>query len=149
MTGNSGGKCMIILTTCNASALDEAVLDRCDEVIYPGPLSLEQRKMILQQELHKHFDTSHKNGRSMKGFTRFIYKKKQLYFESTLNKSEALQNLSKMSEGLSGRELSKIVRAVENAVYASDNCLLNGVMWDKVTREMFMSMKAKANLKHL
>ena len=66
MTGESGGNMMIILTASKPSSLDEAVLDRCDEMIHCElPTSME-RVRILTKEMNRIFATernaSNKNG---------------------------------------------------------------------------------------
>jgi len=152
MTGDTGGKSMIILTTCNPDALDEAVLDRCDEIIYLGLPSLEQRMKILKQKLYKHFNTSDmlhdKPDCNVESATnKFFSSRRLLQSGTTFDKSKNLEKTSRMTDGLSGRELSKIMRAVENAVYSSDDCLLTNKIWNKVTEDMCVSMKAKRRLK--
>ncbi len=150
LTGESGGNFMLILTTTNPSALDEAVLDRCDDVICCCMPSKDQRKAILQQELEVRFKPQaaeiNKNLIS-KIQNMILVPKAHLRYSPAFNVQSAIEKLSnEPTSTFSGRELSKIIRAVESSVFASDECTLTGSIWDQVVTEMCRNIKGKKNL---
>jgi ATPase family AAA domain-containing protein 3A/B len=148
MTGETGGKLMLILTTSNPSALDSAVLDRCDHVICCSMPSSEERKEIIKRELEKRFK---KQPLQCKGFgvRKLIMKPKEiLSYGDDFDLSNATNHLSddKMTGGFSGRELSTIIRALETAAY-SDRCVLTMEIFNRVESEICSSIRTKKALK--
>ena len=150
MTGESGGNIMIILTTSNPYALDEAVLDRCDEMIYCESPSTKERVGILNNELKKRFHVAKgikDNNQSQ--ISKLLFKKKKyLTFDKSFRIEDALEQLSQdaMTLGFSGRELSKIIRAVETAVYSSGDDILTNDIWNAVVNDMCVVIKGKKKL---
>ena len=66
----------------------------------------------------------------------------------TFNVKNALRSLSKdsMTMGFSGRELSKIIRAVENKVFLSGKDCLDMDTWNQVVNDICSSTKSKKKL---
>lgn len=151
MTGESGGNIMIILTTSNPSALDEAVLDRCDEMIICKEPGTRERFGILGKELNKRFNTERNTSQENDSiFSKFFLRKiKYLKLDTSFSVESALKHLSKddMTLDFSGRELSKIIRAVETAVYSSENNILTMEIWNAVVHDLCMSIKSKKKLR--
>ncbi len=151
MTGESGGNIMLILTTSNPSALDEAVLDRCDEIIKCKLPNRLERFGILTNELNKRFkclsqDIMRKDDSI---FAQLKMKRsKPLFFDQSFNAESVLRRLSKddLTLGFSGRELSKIVRAVETAVYTSGSDVLTVDIWNATVYDICTSIKNKKNI---
>ena len=63
----------------------------------------------------------------------------------TFNIKNALKNLSKDSatQGFSGRELCKIIRAVETAVFLNGKDSLDIDIWNQVINDLCSSIKSK------
>eukprot|EP00957_Ditylum_brightwellii_P158733 12081825-Ditylum_brightwellii.AAC.1 len=142
MTGDTSGTLMLILTTCNPSALDEAVLDRMDEIIYV-PLPQEQERLaLLAKEFQRIF---YKMEPRKKWFTapipRFFKKgnaHQRIPMDNDFDAELSNKKLAKdcMTSGYSGRELCKIINGVANRVYASDKCLLTADIWSRATKQL-------------
>ena len=131
MTGNSAGKCMIILTTSNPNSIDEAVLDRCDDCFKMDLPSCEERKRILSKEFRKRFDNS----------------SERIQMEY-LPSQQAIKDLARDERtlGFSGRELGMVIRAMEAELYSAHT--LSQINWEKMTLDLCQSIKSKRALKH-
>ncbi len=152
LTGDTSGKAMIILTTSSPDSLDEAVLDRCDEMIYCGLPCENERNDILTKELEKRFfKTKIEDTTNLRSILSYFQNRqsKSLQVEKSFIVRHAIQRLSKddMTFGFSGRELSKMIRAVESAVYSSERSVLTNDIWNKVVNETCDSIKNKKTLK--
>jgi len=146
LTGDTDGKFMLILTSSNPSALDEAVLDRCDDIIDCRLPSEDERKKILSLELQNRFNRRIGEQRFHSLFTSLsLFDKRDLNYSRTFDVQRAISDLSKdnMTTGFSGRELTGIIRAVESAVYETDNLILTAQLWDRVVNMFCESTKAK------
>jgi ATPase family AAA domain-containing protein 3A/B len=152
LTGDTSGKAMIILTTSSPDSLDEAVLDRCDEMIHCRLPNENERKDILTQELVKRFfKVTTKDTTQFRSFLPYLQNRqpRSLQIEKSFNVHHAIERISKddMTFGFSGRELSKMIRAVESTVYSSDKNLLTNDIWNQVVNTTCVSIKNKKKLK--
>lgn len=148
MTGETGGNMMLILTTSNPSALDEAVLDRCDHIIECSMPTMQERKELANRELNRRFQLSPVGSQRHSVHNWYKRRNKVLYYGHDFDINVATEQLSsdEMTFGFSGRELSSIIRAVQTAAY-SDRCILTKGLWNKVVHNMCASVKAKRALK--
>ena len=149
MTGETGGKIMLILTTSKPSALDEAVLDRCDEIIHCSLPSKRERQKIISLELEKRLEQKKAKATKNLLFCCFLPSSREICIDKDFAVSNAVDHLSSsaMTHGFSGRELASIIRAVVTAIYGSDECLLTKELWNKAVDEMRHSITAKKMLK--
>ncbi len=149
MTGETGGKLMLILTSSNPSSLDSAVLDRCDHVIFCSLPSKEERERIVMMELNKRFSTQPLHPGLFRLPKLLIRSNPPLNYGRDFDITSAIHTLSedKMTDAFSGRDLSTIVRAVEAATYSSDDCTLTLEIWDRAVCEASESIKIKKSLK--
>ena len=148
MTGETGGKIMLILTTSKPSALDEAVLDRCDEIIHCNLPSEMERREIISLELDKRFAQNTTMTKKEHSFRSWLTPSRELYIAHDFAIAVAVDDLSgTMTRGFSGRELATIVRAVATAVYGSDECLLTEKLWNNAVSDICISIKSKKMLK--
>ena len=150
MTGGTSGP-MLILTTCYPEALDEAVLDRMDEVICLPIPSEQERYRIIQKEFHKRFGVENRKHHSFNKIMRLLPQRtdvRTIAINSTFKTKHQIERLARydMTGGCSGREISKILRAVSNGVYASEKCTLIQKIWETVTGQMCRSMRIKRDL---
>ncbi len=149
MTGDANGKIMIVLTTSNPFELDDAVLDRCDEIITCDLPTARERKAILTSAFKKAFSekrhevnvmqNKRRNG-EMKG-------KQPLLFHETFNVEEKLSELAKdeRTAGYTCRELTKIIHALEYEMHFR-NETLNNQIWTKEVTQICDMMKKKKHL---
>jgi hypothetical protein len=130
MTGNSAGKCMIILTTSSPNSIDEAVLDRCDVFFKMDFPSRKERERILSKEFHKRFESSTERVQN-----------------EFLPSKQAIKGLStdERTSGFSGRELGMVIRAIEAELYSMNK--FSKDIWEKMTSEICQSIKSKRALK--
>lgn len=152
LTGDTSGKAMIILTTSSPDSLDEAVLDRCDEMIHCKMPYENERNDILTKELEKRFfKTTTEDATNLCSILPCFQNRqtKSLQVEKSFNVHHAMKRISKdaMTLGFSGRELSMMIRAVESAVYSSERGILTNDIWNKVVNETCASIKNKKTLK--
>ncbi len=161
MTGANESNCMLILTTCYPEALDEAVLDRMDELILLSLPTQAERLKILNQEFSKVFKKNcPSNDRSCQTFSlkrdrnKYGNKRNMIFIDENFKWEQALEELSQdqMTYGLSGRELCQIIRCVECEIYG--NCkydhhcqlCLTEHLWEKITGVICESIKKKKDL---
>ncbi len=90
-TGEPSRKVMLVLATNRLEDIDEAVLSRMDNKVFVGPPEFEQRKQILSMYA-SHF------------FTKL---ERRAFFNE-----EALNELSRKTDGLTGRALFKLLNAL-------------------------------------
>jgi ATPase family AAA domain-containing protein 3A/B len=148
LTGGSSGKFMLIITTSNPSAIDEAILDRCDDIIFCSVPGYRERKQILLKEMSSRFSMN-QNIQEIKFLSRVFGKAPITVVDSRFNIEEAVTKLSSdcCTKGMTGRDLSSIIRSVHCAVYSSDEPLLTEKIWERVTKEMVVSIQASKLLK--
>ena len=144
MTGDTSGKMMIILTTSNPGSLDEAILDRMDNMISCELPTRQQRYDIVNIELSRNIQ--HQQQRKTFGI---FERRRRIQLAGDFEKSRAIEYLcsNEKTNGFSGRELGQIVRAVATSVYIDENNTLSHEIWNKAVDEMCISIKAKKNLK--
>lgn len=136
MTG-SFGNIMLILTTCNPSDLDEAVLDRCDELLHlPIPDVTCRRQMIVHYfDIHfrEFMDDNNEDDSSLTSrLMRFFTKQKPtiMTVEKELMTGDQLELTTSVTAGFSGREIVKLLIALQSAMYTSrDGCLNFALAW--------------------
>ena len=155
MTGtNESNSIMLILTSSSPGKLDEAVLDRMDECIELPLPEKKQKEDILMQCFNSRFTVSSKlNGSFYKMILDilkrcFVRKKSLLPVDECFCPMEQIEMLARkcITNGCSGRELQKIICAVSNAVYGTDECILTTKIWNDVTETICDQMIKKRNL---
>lgn len=141
MTGTFGN-IMLILTTSNPSELDEAVLDRMDEIIYlPLPSALERSILLRNKFFHqfKELDYELLNNVCM-SLTKAP-------FAPNFDAESCVFDLAVKTRGLSGRELEKVIQGVVVKTYASVSGILDFELWARETDALIKAVAAKHLLK--
>merc|ERR1712194_392292 len=104
-TGTESARIAVILATNVPSVLDRAVLDRVDEAFeFPKP-AYDQRLQMLEMFTTQYLRTPTKAGVGIE-------------IDSGINEG-FMADIAKRTEGLSGRQLSKLVLAFQSAVFGS------------------------------
>eukprot|EP00970_Alexandrium_tamarense_P001736 scaffold224_cov181-Alexandrium_tamarense.AAC.21 len=126
---NTGGErkdFMLVIATNRAEDLDAAVLDRCDEsLFFPIPDADCRRDLILLYfDLHfrKFMETNNRNELSLRSqLTRYFTKQPPLLMsiESDLMTGLQLESTVAVTQGFSGREIGKLMVALQGAMYVS------------------------------
>ncbi|KAL9188074.1 hypothetical protein ACHAXT_006452 [Thalassiosira profunda] len=152
MTG-SFGNIMLILTTSNPSDLDEAVLDRMDEIIHLPLPEAEERSALLRNEFDRHFEETKQDAQPtlLNQLTTRIRRKRsaRACFDQQLDAEGCIADLASDAKtgGFSGRELEKIVNGVRHKTYGSDTGVLSTDLWRRETETLLASLAAKHLLK--
>lgn len=115
---------MVVLATNSPQLLDEAIQDRIDELVYFDKPSLFERKQILLHYLLKYCNpTGYEHLELMlKHPTILLYGKKKMNID--LFADEYVLKIAAKTEGFSGRELTKLVVAWQDAAFAMDTPVL-------------------------
>jgi SpoVK/Ycf46/Vps4 family AAA+-type ATPase len=152
MTGTFGN-IMLILTTSNPSKLDEAVLDRMDEIIYlPLPSALE-RSILLRNKFFGYFELldnvdEHKKRLSRnKLLSSSCTASTKAPFAVNFDAENCVFDLAVKTRGLSGRELEKIILGVMFKTHASVSGILDMELWKKETAALIKAIVVKHMLK--
>lgn len=146
LTGTMGN-IMLILTTTNPGELDDAVLDRMDEIIHLPSLSSTERICFLHNHFSRLFELAPEQPTSlMDRMLRVIRDStSKAYYDRKFDVMRSITNLGNASElgTLSGRELEKLLHGVAYKTYASDEGVMSQSLWDGETRRLVMSFTAK------
>lgn len=149
LTGTMGN-IMLILTTTNPSELDEAVLDRMDEIIHLPSLASPERTDLLRNHFFRLFDVETEPptsfiDRMLRGIRSSSAMKAR--YDNKFDVKRSISDLANASEmeTFSGRELEKLLQAVAYKTYASPSGVLSQSLWAEVTRKLMASFTAKHN----
>lgn len=105
-TGTESARVAVILATNVPTVLDRAVLDRVDEEFeFPRP-AFEQRNQMLRLFIDQYLLRSSKGGKSL------------IEVDAALD-DKFWEDVAKQTEGMSGRQLAKLVLAFQSAVFGS------------------------------
>ena len=148
LTGGLSGKLMLIITTSNPSAIDEAILDRCDDMIFCSIPGYQERKQILLKEIESRFSLNQKI-EERKFLSNLFGQTQRTAIDTEFNIENAVAELSSdnVSKGMTGRDLSSIIRSVHCAVYSSDEPILTKNIWERATKEIVASIQTSKLLK--
>ena len=146
MTGTFGN-IMLILTTSNPSDLDEAVLDRMDEIIHLPLPSSKERNVLLRNQFSlkfKRLDASEPSPFSKFSLGRSATK---ACHADDFDVDSSIFELSVKTHGLSGRELEKLMQGVLYMTFASVTGILDMTLWRKETEVLTKAVTQKHTLK--
>lgn len=152
MTGTFGN-IMLILTTSNPSELDEAVLDRMDEIIYLPLPSAAERSILLRNKFFRQFeqlvDGDDENNMlpSKKLLSTLSVSSTKAPFALNFDAESCVFDLAIKTRGLSGRELEKLIQGVMFKTHASVSGTLDIELWNRETDALTKAIAAKHLLK--
>lgn len=148
MTGDAYGKIMIILTTSNPSELDDAVLDRCDDILHCNLPQIPERVEILTNEFKKAFCPAEDNDNPQCSIKKQNHQ--YLHYDNSFNVEAELDALAKddRTNGCSGRELTKLIRALQNDMFIR-NETLSKELWKREINQICDMMNKKKKLNGL
>mmetsp|Transcript_9857 Transcript_9857/g.18579 ORF Transcript_9857/g.18579 Transcript_9857/m.18579 type:complete len:583 (-) Transcript_9857:273-2021(-) len=142
-TGDQSTKIGLILATNRPSDLDEAILDRMDEMMefgLPGP---DERNRIFRAHLGKYLNPNPEG----------MFAAKPTPVEIPEGMEESISDVAKQTEGFSGRQLAKLAASVQGAVFGSKDAqltphLLQAVVQSKVVENKLRDEMADGQLHH-
>lgn len=146
LTGTMGN-IMLILTTTNPGELDEAVLDRMDEIIHLPSLASTERNDLLSNHFFRLFEVETDQPTSF--IDRMLRKIPRSAVKARYdNKFDVMRSISDLAneaemDKFSGRELEKLLQGVAYKTYASDAGVLRQSLWDGETKKLMASFTAK------
>jgi len=148
MTG-SLGNIMLILTTTDPSELDEAFLDRMDEIIHLPLPSAPERNTLLRNQFVRQFRKLDDKDQSLANrlLSKLCRTPTKARFDFCFDVDGCLSDLASLTKNFSGRELEKLIQGVAHKTYASDNGVLDVTLWRRETRALVAAVAAKHRLK--
>lgn len=128
-TGDQSKDIVLALATNRPGDLDSAVADRIDEVLeFPLP-GEEERFKLLKLYLDKYIAKA--GARKTGLFSKFFQKEQQQIEIKGLN-DDIIREAAAKTDGFSGREVAKLMASVQAAVYGSENCVLDPLLFREV-----------------
>ncbi|KAM0071022.1 putative ATPase family AAA domain-containing protein [Helianthus debilis subsp. tardiflorus] len=128
-TGDQSKDIVLALATNRPGDLDSAVADRIDEVLeFPLP-GEEERFKLLKLYLDKYIAKA--GARKPGVFSKFFQKQQQQIEIKGLN-NDMIKEAAAKTGGFSGREIAKLMASVQAAVYGSEDCVLDPVLFREV-----------------
>uniref|UniRef100_K7F805 ATPase family AAA domain containing 3A n=1 Tax=Pelodiscus sinensis TaxID=13735 RepID=K7F805_PELSI len=116
-TGQHSNKFMLVLASNQPEQFDWAINDRIDEMVNFDLPQLEERERLVRMYFDKHVLKPATEGKQRLKLAQFDYGKK-------------CSEIAKLTEGMSGREISQLAVAWQAAAYASSDGILTEAMID-------------------
>ncbi|KAI3969849.1 hypothetical protein MKX01_038317 [Papaver californicum] len=127
-TGDQSRDIVLVLATNRPGDLDSAITDRIDEVIeFPLP-GEEERSKLLNLYLKKYLKNEDKNESGLK----LILKKKPKQITVKDLPEDQIREAARKTDGLSGREIAKLVASIQAAVYGKSDCVLDSHLFNEI-----------------
>lgn len=147
-TGAQSKHFMLVIATNRPEDLDTAVTDRIDDTLHFDLPEESERVRLLQMyfsEYVGHMVASPGDDSGSSGKT----KKSPMTKTSVhpLSSPAAMQQFGAMTEGMSGREIAKMMLYLQSIVYAQDEVVVTPQLVDRVVREKVDEHKRKLELK--
>lgn len=142
MTG-SFGNIMLILTTSNPCGLDEAVLDRMDEIIHLPLPNAECRKDLLTNQFARQFEQQHGDSPSLMNQYLLPKSTTKAMVDRHFDIEGYILVLTTKTKEFSGRELEKLIQGIVYKTYSSDSGILCGELWRKEVNTLLVAFRNK------
>ncbi|KAF7239295.1 ATPase family AAA domain-containing protein 3 [Varanus komodoensis] len=129
-TGQHSNKFMLVLASNQPEQFDWAINDRIDEMVHFQLPGLEERERLVRMYFDKHVLKPATEGKRRLKLAQFDYGKK-------------CSEIAKLTEGMSGREISQLAVAWQAAAYASEDGVLTEAMMDARVADAIQQHKQK------
>nr|XP_028596707.1 ATPase family AAA domain-containing protein 3A isoform X2 [Podarcis muralis] len=129
-TGQHSHKFMLVLASNQPEQFDWAINDRIDEMVNFKLPELEERERLVRMYFDKHVLKPATEGKQRLKLAQFDYGKK-------------CSEIAKLTEGMSGREISQLAVAWQAAAYASEDGVLTEAMIDARVADAVQQHKQK------
>lgn len=130
-TGEQSKKFMLVLASNQPEQFDWAINDRMDEIVQFSLPGLSERERLIRH----YFD--------LYLLQPSFEKRQRIRLADNIDYTAECDNVARRTEGLSGREISKIAIAWQTAAYASEDGVLTKSMMDAVTDSAIAANKQK------
>uniref|UniRef100_A0A8C0FX90 ATPase family AAA domain containing 3A n=1 Tax=Chelonoidis abingdonii TaxID=106734 RepID=A0A8C0FX90_CHEAB len=129
-TGQHSSKFMLVLASNQPEQFDWAINDRIDEMVNFDLPQLQERERLVRMYFDKHVLKPATEGKQRLKLAQFDYGKK-------------CSEIAKLTEGMSGREISQLAVAWQAAAYASEDGVLTEAMIDARVADAVQQHKQK------
>ena len=129
MTGTFGNVALI-LTTTNPSRIDEAVLDRCDEIVHLSLPREGERRSLLRNQFQARFARQKHVTRRERILAKFSFKSSKARYDRHFEVDKSICDLARETEEASGRELVKYISTLVYKAYSSESGTLTKSLWE-------------------
>ncbi|XP_053865269.1 ATPase family AAA domain-containing protein 3-like [Malaclemys terrapin pileata] len=129
-TGQHSNKFMLVLASNQPEQFDWAINDRIDEMVNFDLPQLQERERLVRMYFDKHVLKPATEGKQRLKLAEFDYGKK-------------CSEIAKLTEGMSGREISQLAVAWQAAAYASEDGVLTEAMIDARVADAVQQHKQK------
>ena len=145
-TGSPSDRVIVVLATNNPEHLDQAVHDRIDEVVNFTRPSFDERRGMLIHYLMA-YSTEPATFAEKASFAykhpRSLWHTKKLVKRADDFNLELIDEIANLTEGFSGRELTKMVVAWHDSAFAKPDAILTRPLMLKVLEKFKMQHKLK------
>ncbi|TFK13673.1 transmembrane and coiled-coil domain-containing protein 4 [Platysternon megacephalum] len=129
-TGQHSNKFMLVLASNQPEQFDWAINDRIDEMVNFDLPQLQERERLVRMYFDKHVLKPATEGKQRLKLAQFDY-------------GEKCSEIAKLTEGMSGREISQLAVAWQAAAYASEAGVLTEAMIDARVADAVQQHKQK------
>lgn len=129
MTGTFGNVALI-LTTTNPSRIDEAVLDRCDEIVHLSLPREGERRSLLRNHFHTNFVRQKHETCRERILAKFSSESPKARYDGHFDVEKSLNDLARETKEASGRELVKHISTLVYRAHASESGVLTKYLWE-------------------
>ena len=148
-TGEPSRKFMLVIATNRPEDLDMAVTDRIDETLHFNLPNAIERLPLLEQYFHQHITEAHfthtEFGKRQES-SLFSFKKPSGIDTSQIKKKQ-LKEACKATEGLSGREIAKLMLYLQSVIYGQDERVVTVPLFERVVQDKVKEHARKAHLR--
>nr|CDS27523.1 ATPase family AAA domain containing protein [Hymenolepis microstoma] len=135
-TGEQSQKFMLVLASNQPEQFDWAINDRMDEIVYFDVPKIRERERMIRQ----YFD--------MYILQPSLDKKQRIRLADSIDYAAKCKEVAALTEGLSGRELSKVAIAWQTMAFSSEDGTLTEEMMDNVVKNAIEANKKKQEWRH-
>ncbi|KER25210.1 hypothetical protein T265_07312 [Opisthorchis viverrini] len=135
-TGEQSKKFMLVLASNQPEQFDWAINDRMDEIVQFDLPGLEERERLVRH----YFD--------LYLLQPSLDKRQRIRLADNVEYATECADVARRTEGLSGREISKIAIAWQTAAYASEDGILTKPMMDTVVQSAIEANRKKREWRH-
>lgn len=137
-TGTESDQFMMVYASNQPSQLDEAIMDRIDEMVDFGLPSAHERKKMIAMYIDKYLLNPPTTGGRLRSF--FTPKKVVTTIDIG---NEEIDRVVQETEGFSGRAISKLAIAWQAAAYGTDGAILDQETFFRTVQHHKESMKKR------
>lgn len=147
-TGTENNNFIIVALTNRPEDLDKAFLNRCDEHINISVPGLNERKAILKYYIEKLLISRTKEPEKRSFVSKLLGAgdpPQALVIEKSLFTQDYIEYIAKKLDNFVGRDILKLVVAIQSQAYASENCVITRELINKVVNQKIAQKSVENN----